>query len=154
MVEIRAVKSSEWTDAMALAWRTFLLFEAPEYSPEGVRNFYKFVTDENLEKMFLVGEYKAFGAFVDGEIKGIIGVRNHTHVSLLFVEEEYHHQGIATALLDYFLEYLQYHDPAEFITVNSSPYAVGFYHYYGFEDLSGEKTEDGIRFTPMKKKCK
>jgi hypothetical protein len=38
-----------------------------------------------------------------------------------------------------------------FCTVNSSPYAVEFYHRLGFYDLSAEKVEAGMRITPMRK---
>jgi predicted GNAT family N-acyltransferase len=37
-----------------------------------------------------------------------------------------------------------------FVTVNSSPYAVEFYHKMGFVNLSDEIEKDGIRFTPMR----
>ena len=39
---------------------------------------------------------------------------------------------------------------AETITVHSSPYAVEIYHQLGFTAADGEKTEHGIRYTPMK----
>ena len=42
------------------------------------------------------------------------------------------------------------------LTVNSSPYAVDFYHKRGFRDTGAETVADGIRFTPMEirlKKC-
>ncbi|MDN5360294.1 MAG: hypothetical protein PWQ84_1357, partial [Thermotogaceae bacterium] len=35
------------------------------------------------------------------------------------------------------------------LTVNSSPYAVGFYHKMGFKDTDNELEKDGIRFVPM-----
>ena len=37
------------------------------------------------------------------------------------------------------------------ITVNASPYAVGFYEKNGFTVLDKEQEADGIRFTPMRK---
>ena len=42
----------EWEDAMKLAWDTFLIYEAPDYSVKGVHNFRKFVRDPLLKKMF------------------------------------------------------------------------------------------------------
>ena len=35
------------------------------------------------------------------------------------------------------------------ITVNSAPFAIGFYHKIGFKDTGKEQTVDGIRFLPM-----
>ena len=40
--------------------------------------------------------------------------------------------------------------PIRAVTVNSSPYAVGFYKKLGFVPLGPEKQADGIRFTPMR----
>ena len=148
-MEIRSLNKEEWKDAMGLAWRTFLKFEAPDYSEEGITNFYKFITDETLRKMFLIGEYKAYGAFLGEQLVGIAGVRGGNHISLLFVEKEFHHQGIATKILQFIFHYLHNEAGEDRVTVNSSPYAVGFYHKTGFHDTDTEQTADGIRFTPM-----
>ena len=37
------------------------------------------------------------------------------------------------------------------VTVNASPYAVGFYEKSGFVPLDKEQKANGIRFTPMRK---
>ena len=147
--EIRKLKKGEWDMAMQLAWDTFLVYEAPEYAPEGVKNFHDFVKGDELHNMFLLGEYLAWGAFDDNDvIAGILGIRKHWHISLLFVEPSLHHQGIATSLLNRaFLEATK--EGVNLLTVNSSPYAVEFYHKIGFNSLDHEKTTDGIRYTPM-----
>jgi GNAT superfamily N-acetyltransferase len=149
LYEIRPIMKHEWEPAMQLAWDTFLIFEAPDYSVRGVHNFKSFVRDPLLKKMYTYGEYVAIGAFVEKRIVGIIGVRNANHVSLLFVDRDFHHMGIATALLKRYLK-----DALAagitFITVNSSPYAVDFYHKMGFRKMREEIEKDGIRFTPMR----
>lgn len=147
--EIRPLCRKEWADAMQLAWDTFLIYEAPEYSKEGIRNFHDFVKDPTLKKMFLKGQYLTLGAFTDKTIRGILGVRNRSHISLLFVEQEYHHQGIASALLKKMFEYAKTELGLNEMTVNASPYAVEFYHKLGFTNLNEEVTTDGIRYTPM-----
>lgn len=146
--EIRPVKSKEWDMAMQLAWDTFLVYEAPEYEQVGIKNFHDFVKGQDLRQLFLLGEYDTYGAFCDGVIVGVVGVRRHNHISLLFVEPQYHHQGIATALLRYVFNEVYKKGYSE-LTVNSSPYAVQFYHKIGFKDLDDELTTDGIRYTPM-----
>lgn len=148
--EIRPLCRKEWADAMQLAWDTFLIYEAPEYSPEGVRNFHDFVRDPMLKKMFLKGQYQTLGAFIGKTLIGILGVRNRSHISLLFVDQEYHHQGIASALLKTMFHYARTEMGLTEMTVNASPYAVGFYHRIGFMNLSEEVTTDGIRYTPMR----
>ena len=148
-IEVRPIFRSEWDMAMQLAWDTFLVYEAPEYEPEGIRHFQEFVKGRELKNMFCMGEYYAFGAFCDDVIVGILGIRKHWHISLLFVEPSLHHQGIATALLKRGFEEAAKAGASE-MTVFSSPYAREFYHKLGFTDLDVEKVADGIRFTPMK----
>ena len=146
---IRPLFKSEWEEAMRLAWDTFILFEAPEYSKEGIRNFKNFVNDPLLKYLFLEGKYRTMAAFCNGIMIGIVGVRNETHISLLFVDSDYHRKGIATKLLDKVFEDTYKTFGKREMTVNSSPYAVGFYHKLGFIDTDVEKTTDGIRYTPM-----
>ena len=81
---------------------------------------------------------------------GIIGVRNETHISLLFVDSEYHKRGIATKLVRSMFDQTMRKYGKREMTVNSSPYAVGFYHKMGFVDTNTEQLTDGIRYTPMK----
>lgn len=147
--DIRPILISEWEDAMQLAWDTFLIFEAPDYSVRGVHNFRNFVRDPLLKKMHTYGEYIAIGAFADRRIVGILGVRNSNHVSLLFVDRDYHRMGIASALLNRFIKDAR-PEGITYVTVNSSPYAVDFYHKIGFENITDEVEKDGIRFTPMR----
>lgn len=162
--EIRMAKRSEWKDAMALAWKTFLKYEASDYTPEGIRSFEDFITDNTLYRMFVMGSYPMLVALAAGEIVGMITLRNGSHISLLFVDESYHRRGIGKNLIISLCTYLLDESVAartdiedmrfaskgvNRITVNSSPYGVEFYHKVGFKDLDSEITKDGIRYTPM-----
>ncbi len=149
MYEIRSVTDDEWPDAMGLAWHVFLLFEAADYSEEGVRNFYRFVTDGILFKMFKAGQYQVFGYFADSKLIGMISLRNINHISLLFVHEKYQNRGVARSLLGYVNNYLLTELGESKVSVDSSPYAVDFYHRMGFVDTGAEVTSRGIRYTPM-----
>ncbi len=147
---IRHLEKKDWELAMQLAWDTFLVYEAPEYDPEGVKHFHEFVKGDELRNMFMLGEYYAWGAYdEDDVIVGILGIRKHWHISLLFVEPKLHHQRIATNLLKQAFAEASLQGVTE-MTVFSSPYATGFYHRIGFTDLDHEKTNDGIRYTPMR----
>ena len=147
--QIRNAYREEWQDAMALAWKTFLRFEADVYSPEGVKNFENFITDSTLYRMFVMGAYQMFVAVEHSRLVGMITLRDTTHISLLFVDEAYHRQGIGRGLIGYLADYLRTEVGAERVTVNSSPYGVGFYHKMGFRDIRPEETIDGIIYTPM-----
>ena len=147
--QIRSAYRDEWQDAMALAWKTFLQFEADVYTPEGVKNFENFITDSTLHRMFIMGEYQLFIALDRHKIVGMITLRNSTHISLLFVDAAYHRKGIGRALIKHLTDYLLTEVGADRVTVNSSPYGIGFYHKIGFRDLSPEEARDGIIYTPM-----
>ncbi len=97
--QIRSAYRDDWQDAMGLAWKTFLRFEADVYTAEGVKNFENFITDSTLYRMFIMGAYQMFVAVADGGIVGMITLRDSQHISLLFVDERYHRQGIGRALL-------------------------------------------------------
>lgn len=53
-VTVRPAYRGEWDDAMALAWRVFMQFEARDYTPEGIESFQDFITDSMLYRMFLM----------------------------------------------------------------------------------------------------
>ena len=150
--QIRSAYREEWEEAMALAWKTFLRFEADVYSTEGVQNFENFITDTTLHRMFVMGAYQMFVALDQDRIVGMITLRDSKHISLLFVDEKYHRRGIGRALMKYLTEYMVKEMGIRQVTVNASPYGVEFYHKLGFRDLRPEERKDGIIYTPMELK--
>ena len=147
--QVRSAYRNEWQEAMALAWKTFLRFEADVYTPEGVKNFENFITDSTLHRMFIMGKYQLFVALDRDKVVGMITLRDTSHISLLFVDEAYHRRGIGRALIGYLTNYLLTEMGVNRVTVNASPYGVEFYHKMGFRDVGPEETKDGIIYTPM-----
>jgi GNAT superfamily N-acetyltransferase len=148
---VRWTIAYEWETAIRLVWRTFLKFQGNDYSLQGIRNFYRFITDDNLRCSFLKGEYQMMAAFDGSRMIGIASVRNGNHLSLLFVEESYHKQGVGTALLHQLFHYLANEAGERYMTVKSSPYAVGFYRKLGFRAVAPEEAFSGIRVTAMER---
>ena len=148
-VIVRCAYNSDWDGAMKLAWETFAKFDAPDYSEEGIKNFHNFVTDANLHKMFVAGHYQLFVATCGDQCLGMLTVREKTHISLLFVDGDCHCNGIGSALIKFVSDYVLTEEGLDKLTVNSSPYAIGFYHRLGFRDTHEETVADGIKFTPM-----
>ena len=146
--QIREVNPGEYIGAMNLAWDTFSKFDARDYSQEGIDAFRDFISDGNLYEMFLRGAYLIYVA-VDSNDKlaGVISIRGGNHISLLFVAEKYQKMGVATKLIDHVKNKLK--EEYKNITVNAAPYAVGFYHRYGFIDTGLEQEQTGIKYTPM-----
>ena len=105
-VVVRCAYNSDWDGAMKLAWRTFARFDAPDYSEEGIINFRNFVRDDTLRKMF------------DGKYLGMISLREKIHISLLFVDGDYHCNGIGRALIKFVAEYVLTEEGVDRLTVN------------------------------------
>ena len=149
--EYRWAKVDEWIPAMDMVWRTFLKFEGDEYSEEGIRNFYDFITDTELYRAFLDGRYQMMVALDGEKIIGAASVRNRNHLSLLFVDEMYHRQGVGQTLMERMCHYLQYEVGEKFMSLKAAPYAVAFYQKIGFRVLGAEQEYSGIRVTPMER---
>ena len=148
-IMVRCAYSSDWEGAIKLAWDTFVRYKAPGYSQEGIENFRKFVNDDMLRKMFLAGHYQLFVAVFEGKYLGMLSLREKKHISLLFVDGDCHGNGIGKALIRFVSKYVLEEEGIDKMTVNASPYALGFYHKMGFVDLREEMEADGIIFTPM-----
>ena len=141
-MEIRKIKYAQIDSAVDLIWKTFLQFEAPDYSEEGVQSFRDFIRNKEIIQLL-----EFFGAYENEELRGVIATNeNRKHICCFFVKAQYHRQGIGKKLWEYVLNNSQ----NLFFTVHSSPYAVPVYHKLGFVDMDSEQLADGIRFTPMK----
>ena len=141
-MDIKKIDETQIADAIDLIWTTFLQFDAPDYSEEGIQSFKDFI--ENKE---IISTLEFWGAYDGPKVKGVIATNeNRKHICCFFVKAEYHRQGIGRKLWEYLLKNRQ----NEIITVHSSPYAVPVYHKLGFVDTDTEQLSDGMRYTPMK----
>ena len=141
-MEIKKIENSHTADAIDLIWTTFLQFEAPDYSDEGIKSFKDFI--ENKE---IVKSLEFFGAYENEELKGVIATKeNRKPICCFFVKAQYHRQGIGRQLWEHILN----HSSHQIYTVNSSPFAVPIYHRLGFVDLDSEQLSNGMKYTPMK----
>ncbi|MDO9490981.1 GNAT family N-acetyltransferase [Acetobacterium sp.] len=151
---IKKIDNSDLEAAVELANAVFHEFIADGYSAEGRQTFTDYL-DYKLEEMaedLATGHKKLWGFYEDKRIVGVIGTRDDLHISVMFVDKNYHHRGIARALFDTVLADLKSQQPGKpfVMTVNSSPYAVAVYRRFGFVDTAAEQVNKGIRFVPMK----
>ena len=138
---IREMNKNEIDIVRKLVLDTFIEFEAPDYSEEGIQSFKDFIFDD---EKFL--NLKINVIEIEDKIVSMIAIRNRTHIALLFTNKDFHKKGLARKLFNDFKSGLNDGDK---ITVNSSPYAVEVYKKLGFEIIEPEQTVDGIRFTKM-----
>jgi len=148
-MEIKRLYKSDIKNALDLVWSVFREFEAPDYSAQGIQEFKDFIELNTIYEKVNRNEIAFWGCYNGDTLVGVIAVLGKGHISLFFVQKEYHRQGIARRLFQTILSTFTKDDSTKRITVNSSPYATEVYHQLGFTDTDKEKTVNGIRFTPM-----
>lgn len=150
---IKEINKNTLKDALTLVNHVFEKYVAVGYSQQGQDTFHKYLENkyEEVSADLLSGKKKMWGYFIDDKIVGVISVRDISHISLLFVDENYHRKGIAKEMFAFLLSYLQDNFPEEkTVTVNSSPYAVQVYKKLGFVQTGNQIEKDGIIFVPLK----
>lgn len=110
-MEIRKIRKAEMATALQLTWETFLQFEAPDYSQQGIDSFYKFISNQEI-----IDSLEFFGAFDNNTLRGVIATNdNRKHICCFFVSAAYQKQGIGKQLW----EYLKENSSNDEFTVNS-----------------------------------
>ncbi|MCL1951151.1 MAG: GNAT family N-acetyltransferase [Turicibacter sp.] len=147
---IKKLGTHDLNDALGLVLKTFLEFETPHYSCEGLREFKRYIQQGPMEKRLQGGGLVFWGYVSDGEIVGVIAIKPAGHIALLFVDSAHQRQGIGRKLFETAQQHLSHHGCQE-ITVHASLFAVDVYRRLGFRATDAQQEENGIRFVPMKK---
>ena len=149
-VRYRAMQAGEAEAVSALIRASFDEFIGPDYEgEEGIAEFRRFAAPEALAAR-AAGDHLVRVATVDGALAGMIEMREHNHVALLFVDKAYQRRGLARGLLEAALADARAVDPdVERVTVNSSRYGVAAYEKLGFRQTGPERSVNGIVFIPM-----
>ena len=127
-------------------------FLADPDAPEAAAAFFRTITPQAIAGYLAGGRFRYHLAEVDGELAGLVAVRDDSHLYHLFVAEAFHRRGIARRLwavarraaLD------AGNDTGRF-TVNSSLFAVPLYRGLGFVATGEPRVQDGIAFVPMER---
>ena len=140
------------SNVLQLVWNVFEEFDACQYSAEGVREFQNYIESSAIKQLLENSKMKMWGCFHNSKIIGMIATKQPNHITLLFVDKQYHRQGVARALYQTIIDYYSKTDDCLEISVNSSLYAVEVYKRLGFVATDAEQEKNGIRFVPMKQK--
>ncbi len=133
----------------ALVLASFDEYIAPEYTRQGVAEFRHYVEPQALRQR-VERDHFVLVAEVDGDLAGMIEMRDCNHVALLFVAKDFHRRGIAARLLERGLAEARARRPGvERVTINSSRYGVPAYERMGFRQTGPERTVNGIVFIPL-----
>ena len=144
-MEIKKIDLEKMDKALELTWKTFLEYEAPDYSQEGIDEFKKTIDDEQW-----LSAREFYGAYEADELLGLIATKDKSHIALFFVDGKHHRKGIGRKLFEKVLE----ENDKNYFTVNSSPYAKEVYEHLGFERTDDLQCINGLKFYPMTMKVK
>ena len=145
----RQMKVEDILEVSNLVASVFNELVAPEYSSEGVQEFYGYIEPTALRARFQTNHFSLI-ALAQNKVVGMIEIRDYNHVSLLFVAQDYQRRGISKALLFRAIKICQGNEsqPSE-ISVNSSSFAVPIYEKLGFNRVGERQIRNGIGFIPM-----
>ena len=165
---IRAMRAGDVARVSGMIQASFHRFIAHDYTPEGLKKFLEETSVDGISRilgewpLLLVSEGGADNerSVVSGMtglrrknhmfISGMIGMRRRNHISLFFVDTRWHGKGVGRLLLKEAIQQtLQNNPDVTTITVNSSPFAVGFYEKMGFQRRGPERYMDGMLVNPM-----
>lgn len=146
-ISIRPMKAADAPVVSRLILTVFSAFNSNDYSDR--RRFTDNVTPEHLvhfseNALSLIAEW-------DGIMVGVVVIIDGCHLELMFVDPNYHRQGIATRLWNVALKnLLAESDQLREMTVNASTYGTPFYESIGFRRVHGVLSESsGVEINRM-----
>lgn len=124
-------------------------FIAPEFSPVGQRNLLSSMEPAAIRGFFKAG-HRYHVAEVEGQMVGVVGIRDNSHVHHLFVVEKFHRRGIGRRLWEIARKECLAAGNLGRFTVFSSRYALEAYRRLGFVEAGPPETKDEVTAVPMK----
>ncbi|MDJ0794073.1 MAG: GNAT family N-acetyltransferase [Woeseiaceae bacterium] len=145
----REMRDDEEGTVCDLVRQVFDEFVAPDYGPEGIKEFFRYANPGALRERVEAGGF-VLVADKSNQLVGMLEFAPPDRVALLFVILR--HQGIANELLERAICRLQTAQlPISKLTVHSSPYAELIYEKMGFHRSGGATTDHGITYVPMER---
>jgi len=143
-VIVRKMNEKDLGAVSAVCLASFSKSVAGTLSEEGISTFSKIAASDAFlnrmkeDNLMLVAE-------CDGEIEGVIELKEGCHVAMLFVEPEKQMKGIGRRLLSSALSYAR----VGTVTVSASLSSVPAYRKYGFECKGDIAESAGLIYQPM-----
>ncbi|MDA8163458.1 MAG: GNAT family N-acetyltransferase [Desulfobacteraceae bacterium] len=145
----RLMADADCNRAASLVARVFHECIAPLYDAEGVASFESYIRPAEFGKRLRRAHF-ALLAERGGDLVGLIEVKEHRRITLLFVAVEHQRQGIGRELVRLAARSCSVRRPElPVLAVSASPNAVGAYEKMGFASAGPELRIEGIRFVPM-----
>jgi ribosomal protein S18 acetylase RimI-like enzyme len=148
-MEIRAATADDAPRISTLVHDLAGKYIVHEFSEEGASRLLESMSVAAI-RTYLESGYRYHVAEENGELAGVIAIRDNRHLYHLFVSECFQGKGVARRLWESAkAASLDAGNPGVF-TVNSSRYAVGLYEKFGFVRQSEAVDVSGVICIPMK----
>ena len=143
----REMNPGEESAVCDLVAQVFKQFVAPDYSRDGVDEFFRFANPDALKKR-VQADSSVLAAYQAKTLVGVLEFVLPNRIAMLFVNLP--HQGIAKKLVSLAVSKAREKTPASSeLVVHSSPYAQAIYQKMGFQKTGDSTTKNGITYTPM-----
>ncbi len=145
-MHIRKLTCADLPIASALCLEAFTLAVAPSLSEQGVETFAKVAAEQAFAER-MRGDNLILVCEVDGNLCGLVELKEGRHVAMLFVAPAWQRRGVGARLMNEVLAHVR----SQVLTVRASLSSVPAYQRYGFV-LAGEMGEfAGLVYQPMEK---
>lgn len=119
-------------------------------SGQGAEAFMRSLSAEAIQGCVSAPNFAYFKGLLDGELAGVVAVRDASHLYHLFVDEKFQGRGVGRALwLHARAVAAAAGHPGRF-TVNATPVAVPVYERFGFRAMGPRVEMNGIAYVPMR----
>jgi GNAT superfamily N-acetyltransferase len=116
---------------------------------EGAEPFFAAISESAIQGYVSASNFEYLVAEVEGQLAGVVALRDNCHLFHLFVAEPFQGQGLGSKLWQVVKAgAIQSGNPGEF-TVNSSLNALPVYEKFGFVASGAVVQTHGVTFQPM-----
>ena len=118
-------------------------------SGEGAEPFFAAISESAIKGYVSASNFDYFVAEEQGQLAGVVALRDNSHLFHLFVAEPFQGRGLGAKLWQMVkTQALQSGNPGKF-TVNSSLNALPVYEKFGFVASGSAVQTHGVAFQPM-----
>lgn len=115
----------------------------------GAEAFLRGIAPQAVSGYISAPNFRYCVGLVDGQLAGVVAVRDNAHLYHLFVAPACQGQGLSRALWQHARQAARAAGNPQRFTVNATPYAQPIYARFGFQATGPRVEMHGIAFVPM-----